>query len=161
SEPSLVIVKFSYKNLEKSFDFVIVGSKLKPISQDNLFKYNAWGEKSSDPASKYLQGNNIINGTNILLNTSRHILAGLVEDTSYDDYYFIYLLVGLQSLTEDDYLRRKHTNKAIDASLIYLESKGYQIADEKYSRTNLISTLRAVGLLNKLTDENDGIKYQL
>ncbi|MBK5214477.1 MAG: hypothetical protein JJE55_12545 [Flavobacteriaceae bacterium] len=161
SEPSLVIVKFSYKNLEKSFDFIIVGSKLKPISQNNLFKYNTWGEKSSDSASKYLQGNNIINGTNILSNTSRHILAGLVEDTSYDDNYFIYLLAGLDSLIEDDYLRRKHINKAIDASLIYLESKGYQIADEKYSRTNLISNLCALGFLNKLTDENDGIKYQL
>jgi hypothetical protein len=161
NEPSLVIVKFNYQNLEKSFDFIIVGTKLTPISQNNLFKFNAWGEKSHDTDIKYLQGNNTINENKALLNSNRHTLAGLVDTTSYDDNYFIYLLTGLDSLIEDNYLKRKHINKAIDASLIYLESQGYQISDEKFSRTNLISNLCALGFLNKLMDDNDVVKYQL
>lgn len=161
NEPSLVIVKFNYQNLEKSFDFIIVGTKLNPISQNNLFKFNAWGEKALDTDIKYVQGNNTINENKALLNSNRHTLVGLVDTTSYDDNYFIYLLTGLDSLIEDNYLKRKHINKAIDASLIYLESQGYQISDEKYSRTNLISNLCALGFLNKLMDDNEVAKYQL
>lgn len=161
NEPSLVIVKFNYQNLEKSFDFIIVGTKLNPISQNNLFKFNAWGEKALDTDIKYVQGNNTINENKALLNSNRHTLVGLVDSTSYDDNYFIYLLTGLDSLIEDNYLKRKHINKAIDASLIYLESQGYQISDEKYSRTNLISNLCALGFLNKLMDDNEVAKYQL
>lgn len=160
-KPSLVIVKFTYQNLEKSFDFIIVGTKLKPLSQDNLFKYNAWGEKVSDNDFEYFQGNKVVNGNNILLNSNRHKLAGIIENTSFDDNYFIYLLAGLVSLNEDDFLKRKHINKAIDASLIYLESQGFQILDEKYSRTNLISNLCALGFLNKWKDDVGVLKYQL
>jgi hypothetical protein len=161
NEPSLVIVKFNYQNLEKSFDFIIVGTKLNPISQNNLFKFNAWGEKALDTDIKYVQGNNTINDNKALLNSNRHTLVGLVDTTSYDDNYFIYLLTGLDSLIEDNYLKRKHINKAIDTSLIYLESQGYQISDEKYSRTNLISNLCALGFLNKLMDDKGVVNYQL
>ncbi len=160
-EPSLVIVKFDRQNLEKSFDFIIVGTKLNPLSQNNLFKYNAWGAKACDNDLEYFQGNKVINGNNILLNANRHTLAGLVETTSYDDNYFIYLLTGLDSLIQENYLKRKHINKAIDASLRYLESQGYPILDEKYSRTNLIDNLCALGFLNKIKDDIDGTKYQL
>jgi hypothetical protein len=165
-EPSLVIVKFSYRDKEKSqdlvksFDFIIVGTKLKPLSQSNLFKYNPWGEMASADDSIYFQGNRVVNGNNVLLNASRHSLAGLVETSSYDDNYFIYLLTGLDALIEESHLKRKDINKAIDAALIYLESQGYKISDEKFSRTNLISNLCALGFLNKIKDGNE-TKYQL
>lgn len=158
--PSLVIVKFNYQDLEKSFDFIIVGTKLKPLSQSNLFKYNAWGEMASADDSEYFQGNRVVNGNNVLLNSSRHTLAGLVETSSYDDNYFIYLLTGLDALIEESYIKRKDINKAIDAALIYLESQRYKISDEKFSRTNLISNLCALGFLNKIKDGNE-TKYQL
>src|SRR5690606_11187076 len=160
NEPSLLSVKFNYQVLEKSFDFIIVGTKLKPLSQSNLFKYNPWGEMASADDSIYFQGNGVVNGNNVLLNASRHTLAGLVETSSYDDNYFIYLLTGLDDLIEENYLKRKDINKAIDAALIYLESQGYKISDEKFSRTNLISNLCALGFLNKIKDGNE-TKYQL
>lgn len=160
-ESSLVIVKFDYQNLEKSFDFIIVRTKSKSLSQNNLFKYNAWGEKASDNTFEYFQGNKVISANNVLLNSNRHTLTDLVETTSYDDNYFIYLLTGLDSLIKENFLKRKHINKAIDASLIYLESQGYLISEEKYSRTNLIDNLCALGFLNKIKEGADSTKYQL
>jgi len=160
SQASIIIVKFLYKNLERSFDFSIVGTELKTPAIEDLFKYDKWGV-NGPKTEGYIRGNSVINGKNIELNASKHCLSGLKEKSSYNDNYFIFLLTAIFYKSDKNIITRKNINSAIDAALSYLESKKYIIREDKFSRYNLINNLIALGYINSIKNEGNHQLFQL
>lgn len=151
---SLITIKFIFKEIEKRFDFSITNTEFKIPSNESLFKYNQWGMNQSFE-NTYLKGGQIIGSDLIELNKNIHPINKLEENSLFDDNYFIYNLTGISSKKENQIIKRIDIYAAIDATLIYLESKGYEIKEHKYSRNILITNLIALGYLTKKIDNNN------
>jgi|GEM_PF-2625096 len=161
SESNLIIVKFTFNDkVEVQFDFSIVPSEIILSKQNELYKCNKWGEKLVNENS-FFNGLNILNSTNIALSSNRHTLKELNNNYSFELNYFIYLLTSLFNSKNNHSIKRNDINKAIDATSIFLRSKGFEIKENKYSKTNLINNLYALGYINKATDENSNSVFQL
>ncbi|MBO0593255.1 hypothetical protein I2486_17775 [Cellulophaga sp. E16_2] len=159
-EASLVDVKFQIGKVEKTFDFSITGTSLELTCNDQLFKYDKWGDYT-DKSTGFLQGSKL-NGLNqISLNNDKKELTDLKEDNQLDQNYLIYLLVGISLNRKEQYLRYKDVLKAITATLLYLKSKGALITEDNYSRYQLINNLVALGYLNYRKNEKDEKEFQL
>ncbi|MFD2914777.1 hypothetical protein [Psychroserpens luteus] len=159
-EASLVVVKFQIGNQEKTFDFSITGTSIELTFNDHLYKYDKWGDDTHDSTS-FFQGKKIIGSEQIPLNTSKHQLSGLHFERQLDQHYLIYLLVGISVNRKERFLRYKDVVKAINATLVYLKSKGVLITEDKYSRFQLINNLTALGYLNYRENEKEEKEFQL
>lgn len=159
-EASYVIVKFQAENEEKSFDFSITGTRLEVSSNDHLYKYDKWGDYTED-SNSYFQGKKIFGFEQILLNNNRHALNELHLNSQLDQHYLIYLLVGISLNRKERYLRYKDVIKAINATIIFLESKDVLIKEDKYSKYQLINNLCALGYLNYRENEKGEKEFQL
>lgn len=161
NEASLVIVKFIYDDkTETQFDFSIVPSTLVLSNENELFKLNKWGEKHKNEKA-FFNGLDVHFFNKIALSTNKHKLENIKDTHSYDFNYFIYVLTSVFNYNEATTIKRKDINKAIDSSLIYLRSKGFNISEGKYSKTNLIYNLFALGYINKSKDEVEDDLFQL
>jgi hypothetical protein len=161
SESNLIIVKFTYNDkIEVQFDFSIVPSEIILTEENELFKCNKWGEKLVNENS-FFNGLNISNSPNLPLSSNKHCLEHLKDNYSFEFNYFIYLLTSLFNSKNNHNLKRNDINKAIDAALIYLRSKGFEVQESRYSKTNLINNLYALGYINYAVDENSNSVFQL
>ena len=80
---------------------------------------------------------------------------------SFEFNYFICLLTSLFNNINSHSIKRNDINKAVDAALIFMRSKGIEIKENKYSKTNLINNLYALGYINMESDENSNYVFQL
>jgi len=161
NESNLIIVKFTYNDkIEVQFDFSIVPSKIVIAEENELFKCNKWGEKLLNKKT-FFNGLNIINSNSIELARNVNNLNGLKDNFTFENNYFIYVLSSLFNSKNNHTIRRKDLNKAVDAGLTFLRSKGSNIIESKYSKANLINNLYALGYINKSTDENLNSVFQL
>ncbi|MGQ7947157.1 hypothetical protein [Flavobacterium sp. WC2509] len=161
NKSNLIIVKFTYNDkIEVQFDFSIVPSKIILTEEDQLYKCNKWGDKLQNE-KLFFNGLNISNSSNLTLSLNKHSLEGLKNNYSFEFNYFICLLTSLFNNINNHSIKRNDISKAIDAALIFLRSKGIEIKENKYSKTNLINNLYALGYINKATDENSNSVFQL
>ncbi|NEW78004.1 MAG: hypothetical protein GZ086_00965 [Gelidibacter sp.] len=152
---SLITIKFIVNDIEKRFDFSITKTEFIIPDPESLFKFNQWGMNNSSETT-YLQGGKIIGSNQSELNNNTHPIKKLVEDSSYDDNFFLFNLTGISSKKENQIIKRIDINNAIDATLIYLESKGYKINEHQYSRSNLINNLIGLGYFTrKVVDQKE------
>ena len=150
---ALITIKFLYKKFERRIDFSITNTQFILPPKDTLFKYNQWGLNQSTETI-YLQGSQIIGSDLIELNNNKHRINNLINNSSFDDNYFIYNLTAISSKKENQIIKRADIYKSIDATLIYLESKGYIIKEHKYSKSILINNLIALGYLTRKIENN-------
>ena len=162
NEASLVIVKITNnrKNIEKSFDFQIMGTKLKTPEKENLFEFNSWGDTNFN-SKKFIKGNSFIGSNKVLLGGSKHVLPNLKKQTTFEANYFIYVLTALFYNSKKDHINKLKINSAIDSAISYLKSKDYQVIESKYSRYILIKNLIALGYINYNIDNEGNQYYQL
>jgi hypothetical protein len=161
NESNLIIVKFTYNDkIEVQFDFSIVPSKIITTKENQLYKCNKWGEKFVNEKT-FFNGLNISNSSNLPLSTNKHCLEGLKNNYSFEFNYFICLLTSLFNNINSHSIKRNDINKAVDAALIFMRSKGIEIKENKYSKTNLINNLYALGYINMEIDENSNYVFQL
>lgn len=162
NEPSLVIIKITDKrvNIEKSFDFHIKSTKLKTPEAENMFVYNSWGDSNTN-SKNYIKGHFISGNNNVPLGSSKLALSNLVEKTTFDANYFIYILTSVFYNSKKDWITNMKINAAIDASIGYLKAKGHQINENKYSRYTLIKNLIALGYINSKINKEGNQHYQL
>lgn len=159
-EATLVTIKFTKGKFERSFDFSIIGTKVKCLPSNQLFKFDKWGD-SIENGSVFLKGNQLVGGSKIALNNNRHLLEKAKEDYSFDRNYFMYLIMGLAAHSSRDYLQYREIIKAIDSCLTYQRSKGVEIKENNYSKFNLINNLIGLGYLNYKQKETFEKQYQI
>lgn len=159
-ETSIILIKFEIENEEKSFDFSITGTSSDLTYNDNLYKYDKWGDYNINCTS-FLQGSKLNSPNLILLNNDKKVLVGLKGNNPIEQNYLIYLLVGISVNRKERYLRYKDVIKAIDSTLVYLKSKDVLIIENKYSKFHLINNLIALGYLNYRINREGDKEFQL
>lgn len=159
-ESSLIVVKFELNSEEKSFDFSITGTGLEFIPDNQLFKYDKWGDNSLD-CDSFFQGSNLNGCEQINLNNNKHELKGLNSDAKFDQFSLIYLLVGISVSCNGKYLRYNDILKCIDTAVVYLRSIRISTVEDDYSKYQLINNLVALGYLNYKMNESNEKEFQI
>lgn len=116
SRSSKVEVEIKYSDsslgeLTKEESFYVSGQQI-AYAQENLFRYDCWGDLIEAQSDAYIQGNKINSNTTYPIGTYRHPIS-LVDQVSDESFYFINLLASTMYMENDAKITRERLRKCI------------------------------------------------
>jgi hypothetical protein len=151
-----ISVKFTLNKLERKFNFIVIPSRLKNTPSEELFKLNKWGARCENE-NEYYNGKKLNDSSLCKKSVHRHPLGDLIEVSTSDNNYFIYLLSALSNQKDSSILSYQDITAVIKQTLEYFDISNIDYLYDQYSNSNLIRYLIALGFINKQNNGNEKV----